>query len=120
MIYGIGNDLVETERIKKSMDTARFLTFCFSAAEREAMGGQVQKLAGCFAAKEALAKALGTGVRGFSMDEISVLRDSYGKPYFIFEGHIKTIIEEKNLQTHLALTNTEKYVSAVVVLEVQA
>ena len=56
MIYGIGNDLVEIGRIKKSIDSARFVAFCFSAAERELFGGQIQKLAGCFAAKEALSK----------------------------------------------------------------
>lgn len=119
MIYGIGNDLVEIGRVKKSLENERFATFCFSADERKAMGNNTQKLAGCFAAKEALAKALGTGVRGFSMDEISVLRDEIGRPYFVLAGKIKKIVEEKSIVAHLALTNSDEIVFASVVLEVR-
>ncbi len=120
MIYGIGNDLVEISRIEKSVQNERFCTFCFSNLERQAFTGNSQKLAGCFAAKEALAKALGTGVRGFSMDEISVLRDELGKPYFLFSGKIEQIIDSRGLQAHLALTNSGDLVIAFVVLEGRA
>ena len=117
MIYGIGNDLIEISRIEKSLDNGRFMCFVYSEAERETFGRNARKLAGCFAAKEALAKALGTGVRGFSMDEISVLRDEQGKPYFVFAGCIERMIREKNLVALVALTHTADLVMASVVLE---
>ena len=119
MIYGIGNDIVEIPRITASMQNERFMTFCFSERERTEYGASVQKLSGCFAAKEAIAKALGTGVRGFSMDEITVMRDELGKPYFVFEGKIEQIMESKLLTAHLAITNTNEYALANVVLEAE-
>ncbi|MEG2633781.1 MAG: holo-ACP synthase, partial [Oscillospiraceae bacterium] len=119
MIYGVGNDLVEISRIAKSMQTERFMTFVFSQAERTAFWGNAQKLSGCFAAKEALSKALGTGVRGFSMDEISVLRDELEKPYFVFEGEIADIMLKNKLTAFVALTNTAGLALANVVLETE-
>lgn len=117
MIYGIGNDILEIARMEKSIESERFMAFSFSEAERTLFSGKPAKLAGCFAAKEALSKALGTGVRGFSLDEISVLRDELGKPYFVFTGSIKKIIETKCLTAHVALTNSNEYAVANVVLE---
>ncbi len=117
MIYGIGNDILEIKRMEQSIKSERFLTFSFSEAERELFSSHPAKLAGCFAAKEALSKALGTGIRGFSLDEISVLRDDLGKPYFIFSGNIAKIIEAKKLVAHVALTNSKEYVVANVLLE---
>ena len=120
MIIGVGNDLLKTARIEKSMENKRFLEFCFSSSERAAFcerSDAAKKLAGCFAAKEALGKALGTGVRGFSLSEVSVLRDELGKPYFVFSGAAKALIDEKKAVAHLALSNTEEFVTATVILE---
>ena len=117
MIYGIGNDLIEISRVEKSLENERFYTFTYSAAERAAFGRNAAKLAGCFAAKEALSKALGTGVRGFSLDEISVLRDSLGKPYFVFAGKIADIVASLGVTAFAALTNTAQFALADVVLE---
>lgn len=117
MIYGIGNDAIEIGRIEKRLDNGRFMAFVYSQAEREAFGGNATKLAGCFAAKEALSKALGTGVRGFSLDEISVLRDELGKPYFVFAGSIEAILRERRLTAFVALTNTAELAIANVILE---
>lgn len=119
MIYGIGNDLLEIDRIKKSLNNPRFSPFCFSRQEQEAFGDDARKLAGCFAAKEALGKALGTGVRGFELNEVSVLRNEAGAPYFTYDGKIREIIHEHGLTAHIALTNTDRYVMAMVVLEVK-
>ncbi len=119
MIFGLGNDMIEIDRIRRRLDNERLMAYCFSAREREQIGGNAKKLAGCFCAKEALSKALGTGVRGFSLDEISVLRDSAGKPYLELEGRIAAIIAEKNLRCFVSLTNTEQYAVATVILEVK-
>ena len=118
MIYGVGNDIIEIKRIAKSMENERFMSFCFSGIERKAYADNIQKLGGCFAAKEALSKALGTGVRGFSLDEISVMRDDIGKPFFDFSGKIKEITEQKKLKAHLGITNSNEYIYAMVILEV--
>ena len=120
MIYGIGNDIIEIARVKKSLESERFYAFTFSEAERAAFGKKESKLAGCFAVKEAFGKALGTGVRGFSLDEVSVLRDELGKPYLVFAGAAAAIVQEKNLRVLCALTNTKELAFANVVLEVQA
>ena len=120
MIYGIGTDITEIKRIEKSSLSSRFLEFCFSVDELREFASAGSKLAGCFASKEALAKALGTGVRGFSLSEVSVLRDTLGKPYFRFSGNIKRIIEEKGLRAHLSITNTAELAQAFVVLEVES
>ncbi len=118
MIYGIGNDIIEIARVRQSLARGRFAEFVYSERERVAFKADAKKLAGCFAAKEALSKALGTGVRGFALNEISVLRDELGKPYFEFEGQIKAIIKEKKLRAFVALTNSAQYAVADVLLEV--
>ena len=56
--------------------------FCLDK-ERELIGGHPQKAAGNFAVKEAISKVFGTGVRGFGLKDIEVLRDPRGKPYVI-------------------------------------
>ena len=118
MIYGTGNDLVELDRITRSVKNQRFQEHCFSPAERDLYGEKPLQLAGCFAAKEAFSKALGTGVRGFSLKEISVLRNDLGKPYFVFTGRILEIMQHEKLAPYLALTHSGNYVIANVILEV--
>ena len=73
-----GIDLVEVERIARSMEAGPFLERFFSPEERALLlerKNAPQSVAANFAAKEAFAKAMGTGVRGFRLDEVSVLRD---------------------------------------------
>ena len=117
MIYGIGVDTVELERIKSSLESERFERFVFSKRERAEFRRNHVKLAGCFAAKEAFAKALGTGVRGFSLDEVSVLRDELGKPYYEFTGAALEIVARERLTAHLSITNTAELATAFAVLE---
>ena len=117
MIYGIGNDIIEIARLKKSLESERFYTFTFSEAERAAFGKNESKLAGCWAVKESFGKALGTGVRGFALDEVSVLRDELGKPYVKLSGAAEAIVKEKKLRVLCALTNTKELAFANVVLE---
>lgn len=117
MIYGIGCDLIEIARIENSCKNGRFAARCFSAKELAAFSESSRRLAGCFAAKEAFSKALGTGVRGFSLSEISVLRDSLGKPYFEFEGRAGEIVKSAELSAFVSISNTDFLAMAAVVLE---
>lgn len=113
-----GIDLVEISRIRSSLQNPRFLTRVFSSAEREYLQGKkdmAPSAAANFAAKEAFSKALGTGVRGFSLCEVSVLRDSLGAPYLLLEGKAAAIAQGQGLSFSVSLTHTREYASAVVV-----
>ena len=69
---------------------------------------------GKFCSKEAFSKALGTGVRGFSLNEISVLRDDSGKPYLKLEGQAEKLAEINNLDFSVSLTHEADLACAVV------
>lgn len=88
----IGVDITPVSRIEKSLSNPRFLTRVFSDAENELLRERQyspQVAAANYAAKEAFSKALGTGVRGFSLGEVSVLRNKLGAPYLHLEGEAK-------------------------------
>lgn len=121
MIVGIGTDLVEVGRIQNALDNSRFLEKCFSAEERELLDAKndpAPSAANNFAAKEAFSKALGTGVRGFALCEVAVMRDALGKPYIRLSGKAEAAARAHGVERiHVSLTNTEAYASAFVVLE---
>lgn len=113
----VGIDLVEISRIAKSIQNPRFRTGVFSAQEQEmleARGWNVASAAANFAAKEAFAKALGTGVRGFSLSEVSVLRDDLGAPYLLCSGRADALMQGKNAS--VSLTHTDTLAQAIVIL----
>ena len=134
MIIGIGTDLVEIERIKKAL-TSSFLKKYYSKAERQmlkqyAKHGEsmeellkkhcvVEKAAGNFAVKEAVVKSFGTGFTGnITPDEISVLRDSNGKPYVLLEGEAKNVANRLGVEKiHVSITNIATVAQAFVVCE---
>ena len=75
MNSSVGVDIVEVERIRQAMENPRFLREFFSQEEREYFAGKFypeQSAAGAYAAKEAFAKAVGTGILGFGLQEVSV------------------------------------------------
>lgn len=89
MIVGIGNDIIEIERVRKACQSEAFLRHVYTAREREAFEKFPVSLAGNFAVKEAVAKAMGTGFHGFGPAEIEVLREESGKPYVVLYGAAK-------------------------------
>ena len=81
MILGIGTDICEIARIAKAMENPRFLERWFTENERAYIADRnAASAAGIFAAKEAIAKALGTGFSGFGADKIEILHDAHGAP----------------------------------------
>ena len=82
MIIGIGTDIVETARFKDM--TEHFMARVFTSYERAYLlhKGNISA-AGIFAAKEAVAKALGTGFKGFWPSSVEIAHDALGKPYVI-------------------------------------
>lgn len=118
MICEVGLDMVEIARIQRSMASPRFMERVFSPAERALFASRSfspQTAAANFCAKEAFSKVLGTGVRGFSLAEVSLLRDELGKPYLVLEGRARELAEERRLSFSVSVTHTKGYASAVVI-----
>ena len=104
-----GIDLVEVERIARSMEGGPFLERFFSPGERVCLlerRNAPQSVAANFAAQEAFAKAMGTGVRGFRLDEVSVLRDGAGKPYLALSGKAAALAAGWRFSVSLSHTKT--------------
>lgn len=113
----VGTDIIEVERIKKSCASRHFCERVFSEREREMFAQKKdpqQSMAGNWAAKEAFAKALGTGVSGFSLNEVSCLRDEKGCPYLELSGKAQQIIGQRSAR--VSISHTKDYATAVVIL----
>ena len=118
MIIGVGTDLIEIERVGKACEKQAFLSRVYTEEECRKFGGNAAKLAGNFAVKEAVAKALGTGFRAFLPGDIEVLRDDKGKPFVNLLGGARDMAKELGIQTiHVSITNTKEYATAVAVAE---
>lgn len=109
MIAGIGVDLVEVERLRRSRHGERLLDRLFTPRERaDSEGaGRWPSLAARLAAKEAVVKALGTGFRGISWRDIEVWRDPLGKPEVRLSGGALTRARELGVsRVLLSLSHT--------------
>ena len=124
MIVGIGIDIVEIARMETSLARLgeRFAQRILSDAEYTEFQQQqfpARFLAKRFAAKEAAAKALGTGFsQGVSLKHICVSNDELGKPVLSFTQVAADIAREKQIQSfHLSIADEKHYAIANVVLE---
>ena len=121
-MYGIGVDIVSVDRIAKSLEKEGFLRKVYGEREIALFASEnrikTNSLAANFAAKEAFSKALGTGVRGFELAEVEILRDDMGKPYFYLSGRAKQIAEDKNLSFQISLSHEKDKAIAFVTAEV--
>lgn len=124
MIVGSGIDLIEIARIEDSVERfgQRFLGRVFTSGEQAYCLGKrraAESLAARFAAKEAAAKALGTGIsQGVSWREIEVVRAVSGKPDLRFHGRAAQIAERLGVaNAALSLTHSSGMAMASVVLE---
>ena len=121
MIRGIGVDIIEIERIEAAMRNPRFLNEYFSKREQElfiSRHNSVNCIAANFAAKEAFAKALGLGVRGFRLSEVEVMRKSNGMPYLILSGNAEELASQLGTKIfHLSLSHSKGNAIAFVVAE---
>ncbi len=131
MILGIGTDTLDSRRLGKVLDQfgERFINRCFTDAEREKAerrrdaGTHIDTYAKRFAAKEACAKALGTGfAQGVYMKDIGVVNAPSGKPDIILTGGALKKLQlltphGKTVQIHLTLTDEPPMVQAQVIIE---
>ena len=113
MIYGIGVDTASAARLEKSIASAHFVQRVFGRGPLH----RAQTAAATFAAIEALAKALGTGLSGFVWVQAQALRAQSGAPYFAFSGQLAGVMRQKGLTAHLSLTHEGGFATAFVVLE---
>lgn len=118
MIVGIGTDIIEVCRIEKACRSESFLMRYFTLKEREFLKKNYQSIASNFAGKESVAKAFGTGVRGFELDEIEIMRDESGKPFINLYGNALKLAEKLGVKSaHISISNIKEYALAYVVLE---
>ncbi len=124
MIYGIGTDLVETSRIARLLEKygdrfARRLLTDEEWPDYLRSAHSASFLAKRFAAKEALAKAFGTGVRHpVSLNHISISHDHLGKPCFRFHPALAALAENEGItRHHLSISDELNLACAFVILE---
>lgn len=123
MILGIGTDIIEIDRISNAINnTPMFLEKIFTKRELDQLTRsklRVESVAGNFAAKEAVSKALGTGVRGFGLKDIEILRDELGKPIVEVSDKVKELIKVNNYLFNVSISHNRICAIAFVVLESQ-
>ena len=121
MIVGIGNDIIEIERIEKAISKEGFKAKVFTQREIENIvkrGNRTETYAGIFSAKEAISKAIGTGVREFALTDLEILNDDLGKPYVIVSDKLNKIIQRKkeSYQIEIAISHSKKYATAMAII----
>ena len=122
-VHSVGIDLIEVERIEATIARYgnRFLTRVFTENELQYCRGQAHQLAARFAAKEAVSKALGTGIqhrRGAAWREIEVVSDEHGKPTIHLTGAAARRAAQLNLHSFaISLSHRRAHAVAMVVAE---
>ena len=122
-IYGIGIDIVNTNRIARSLKQKKFIKRLFNNEEIIKCAKLINKencYAKRFAAKEAFSKAIGTGIaKGINFNEIIVINDSRGKPNIKLIGKTKIIIDKmikKKFNVLLTLSDDKPFAIATVII----
>ena len=113
-----GIDLVEVARLNTLNESVhkRFLKRVFTPLELQQTAEEDQRLAGRFAAKEAAAKALGTGIGPVSFQEIEVGLSENGQPYLNLSGRAREFADKLGLRDWVvSITYTPVYAMAVVI-----
>ena len=121
MIVGIGNDIIEIERIEKAILKEGFKDKIYTQRELENIkkrGNRAETYAGVFSAKEAISKAIGTGVREFSLTDLEILNDDLGKPYVAVSEKLDKIIKSKkeDYQIEISISHSKKYAIAMAII----
>lgn len=122
MISGTGIDIVEIDRIQKSLEKGNgFKEKVFSAEEIaycQSKRKPSESFAGRFAAKEAFFKSLGTGWVGeLAFNEVSIIADSNGKPVLNLLGNTKRIVDLEKARLHVSISHSTNYATAIVIIE---
>ena len=122
---GIGIDIIENKRVKKSILNKKFISRIFSNSEINDSKKSVNKagfFSKRFAAKEAFSKALGTGFRnGLNFKDVSIVNDKFGKPFIKKNNKINNFMKKKfktkKINILLSISDEKKHSIAFVILE---
>lgn len=124
MIFGIGTDIVEVERIKSIAENygSRFLNRVFTKTEQEYSESFNEKkfvhYSARFAAKESFSKAIGTGLtQGFKFTDIAIRNEESGKPVIELDGDLKR--DYGHLKAFVSLSHTDNNAIAYIILELE-
>ncbi|HSW67366.1 MAG TPA: holo-ACP synthase [Bacteroidales bacterium] len=123
LIFGIGTDIIEVERIEKQLGSVRGLREkLFTPGEIaycEPKRNKAQHYAARFAAKEAFLKAIGTGWRdGLQFNEIEVSNDELGKPTLVLYGKTREFVDSIHITNiQVSLSHIRDMVNAIVIVE---
>ena len=125
-LFGVGTDIIQVKRLKKSLNKKPFLSRIYSKEEiikckRSKINSNC--FAKRFAAKEAFSKALGTGIsKGINFNEIVVLNEKSGKPYIKLINKTKKIVErklrKKIYKISLSIADEKDYAVAFVTISI--
>ena len=124
-IIGSGVDIIENNRFRKLIKKKKFINRICSPKEINNLkkkNNKISYLSKRFSAKEAFVKALGSGFRNkLCFNDISILNDKRGKPYFLFNQKIKNILRNKykliKFKAHLSLSDEKKHSISYVILQ---
>ena len=125
-IFGVGTDIVKTNRIQKLLRSKNILEKIFNK-EEIIKCKKIKKTTNCFAkrfaAKEAFSKALGTGIsKGINFNQIVVLNEKNGKPFIkLIENTKKNVekkLKKKKYKISLSLTDEDEYAVAFVTISI--
>lgn len=121
MIKGIGTDIIEVSRIESTINKygQKFLDKVFTEKEQtycKAFRQSSRNFAGRFAAKEAVVKALGTGLsKGLNWTDIEIINDEQGKPVLILSHHFKQFFNDPLI--HVSISHCHEYATATAIWE---
>ena len=123
-VLGIGVDMVETQRIERSLERfgERFLHRVFTAGEIaycQSMKYPARHFAARFAAKEAVSKAFGTGIgKAMGWRDIDVHKKSSGEPFVVLSGGARNLANDRNIRAvWISLSHTHEHAVAMIALE---
>ena len=124
MIFGIGTDIVEIKRIEEITSLKKFAGRILSENEQHIFASmndstKLRYISKQYAGKEAISKALGTGInKDVSFNNIEILRDDDGMPFFNPINQIDNLIADLGItKTHVSLADENHYAIAIAVLE---
>lgn len=122
MITGVGLDVCQITRMEELLESGRFLERYFSPEEKEYIRNRgaaaPATMAGIFAAKEALVKALGTGFTDTTLADIVVLHDKFGAPYYELRGEYALHASQRHITSlHLSISHDGGVAAAVAIAE---
>ncbi|MBS7297805.1 MAG: holo-ACP synthase [Eubacteriales bacterium] len=120
MILGVGCDIIEISRIDDAIKKGHFIEHCFTEKEQDYFNkkhNRTESVAAGFAAKEAVSKALGTGISGFSLTDIEILHQENGKPYVELHGGAKALADKFGGKVHISMSHCRDTAMAYAVFE---